>query len=85
MTHSRPSDRGVPPLNTVPTNGNYLFAPICVWFSEGLANGKEGYQNRIQMIFSDAAISMKSGLLEAFQHMVVRCLRAELRGELLSF
>ena len=32
----------------------------------------------------DAAISMKSGLFETLQHMVVRCLRAELRGEPLS-
>jgi hypothetical protein len=32
----------------------------------------------------DAAISMKSGLVKTFQHMVVRCLRAELRGEPLS-
>ena len=32
MTRSRHSDRGVPPRNTVwiivPTNGDYLFAPI---------------------------------------------------------
>jgi hypothetical protein len=53
-------------------------------FSEGLANGKEGYQNRIRMIFSDAAISMKSRVFETLQHMVVGCLRAELRGELLG-
>jgi hypothetical protein len=36
------------------------------------------------MIFSNAAISMKSSLFETFQHMVVRCLRAELRGKPLS-
>jgi hypothetical protein len=30
------------------------------------------------------AISAKSGLFEPLQHMVVRCLRAELRGEPLS-
>ena len=31
-----------------------------------------------------AATSMKSGLFETLQHMVVRCLRAVLRGEPLS-
>ena len=41
-------------------------------------------QNWDRVIFSDAAISMKSGLFETLQHMVVRCLRAELRGEPLS-
>jgi hypothetical protein len=35
-------------------------------------------------LLSDAAISMKSGLFETLQHMVVRCLRAELRGKPLS-
>jgi hypothetical protein len=37
-----------------------------------------------RMIFSDAAISMKSRLLETLQHMVVGGPRAELRGEPLS-
>ena len=41
-------------------------------------------QNWDRVIFSDAAISIKSGLFETLQHMVVRCLRAELRGEPLS-
>ena len=41
-------------------------------------------QNWDRVIFSDAAISMKSGLFETLQHVVVRCLRAELRGKPLS-
>jgi len=41
-------------------------------------------KNWDRMIFSDAAISTKAGLPETLQHMVVRCLRAELRGEPLS-
>jgi hypothetical protein len=33
------------------------------------------------MIFPDAALSMKSGLVKTFQHMVVRCLRADQGAE----
>jgi len=62
-------------------------SPILCLFSEGSTNGKKQrstLRNWDRMIFSAAAMSMKSGLLETLQHMVVHCLGAELRGELLS-
>jgi hypothetical protein len=36
------------------------------------------------VIAPTSAVSMKSGLFETLQHMVVRCVRAELRGKPLS-
>ena len=57
------------------------------WFSKQIADGKEAkilLSELYRMIFSDAAISMKSSLFETLQHMVVRCLSTELRSEPLS-
>jgi hypothetical protein len=66
----------------VPTKGDCLFAPILclVWRGIGQWEGSKDTALRIG-IFSDAAISMKSGPFETLQHMVMRRLRAELRGE----
>jgi hypothetical protein len=55
--------------------------------SEGSANGREAKITLSEwygMIFSGAAISPKSRLFETLQHMVVRCLSAELGSESLS-
>ena len=55
--------------------------------SKGSVNVKEAkilLSELYRTIFSDAATSMKSRLFETLQHMVARCLGAELRSEPLS-
>ena len=56
-----------------------------VWFGKGSANEAKILLSELyRVIFSDAATSMKSGLFEPLQHMVVRRPGAELRSEPLS-